>query len=126
MESPGQTNRGNHYGTTRISGPHWRRMLRKGLLAIDNNAGERELKLVAIGRKKWLFSGNDAVAENHTRLWTLIASYERHQVDPQRYLTSLLAKIGTTPDDKLKRYLPDTWKSEDITLLDAKMATSKS
>ena len=43
----------------------------QGFPAIDNNASERALKRVAIGRKNWLFAGNDAAAENHARLWSL-------------------------------------------------------
>ena len=85
----------------------------RGFLNIDNNASERALKRVAIGRKNWLFAGNDAAAENHARLWSLIASCERHGVDPQRYLTSALAKIGTTPREELEQFLPDVWKAED-------------
>ena len=85
----------------------------QGFLAIDNNASERALKRVALGRKNWLFAGNDAAAENHARLWSLIASCERHSVDPQRYLTSVLAKIGTTPVDDLEQFLPDVWKADD-------------
>lgn len=85
----------------------------RGFLNIDNNASERSLKRVAIGRKNWLFAGNDAAAENHARLWSLIASCERHGADPQRYLTSVLAKIGTTPADDLGQFLPDMWKTED-------------
>ena len=85
----------------------------QGFLAIDNNASERALKRVAIGRKNWLFAGHDAAAENHARLWSLIASCERHQVDPQRYLTSVLAKIGQTPAGHLEQFLPDVWKAED-------------
>ncbi|MCA9239898.1 MAG: transposase domain-containing protein, partial [Planctomycetales bacterium] len=46
-----------------------------------------------MGRKNWLFAGNDAAAENHARLWSLIATCQRHKIDPQRYLTSVLAKI---------------------------------
>lgn len=85
----------------------------QGFLNIDNNAGERALKRVAIGRKNWLFAGNDAAAENHARLWTLIASCERHAVDPQRYLTSVLANIGQTPPKELDQLLPDIWKAND-------------
>ncbi|MDX1964954.1 MAG: IS66 family transposase [Pirellulales bacterium] len=93
----------------------------RGFLAIDNNASERALKRVAIGRKNWLFAGNDAAAENHARLWSLIASAERHGVDPQRYLTSVLAKLGQLPRDatgdiptaELEQFLPDVWKRED-------------
>ena len=85
----------------------------QGFLAIDNNASERALKRVAIGRKNWLFAGNDQAAENLARLWSLIASCERHGIDPQRYLTSVLAKIGTTPADDLEQFLPDVWKADD-------------
>ena len=85
----------------------------QGYLNIDNNASERALKRVAIGRKNWLFAGNDAAAVNHARLWSLIASCERHAVDPQRYLTSVLAKIGTTPVEELGQFLPDVWKVGD-------------
>jgi hypothetical protein len=85
----------------------------QGFLNIDNNASERALKRVAIGRKNWLFAGNDAAAENHARLWSLIASAERHAIDPQRYLTSVLAKIGQTPSNELQQFLPDVWKKEE-------------
>jgi transposase len=85
----------------------------QGFLNIDNNASERALKRVAIGRKNWLFAGNDAAAENHARLWSLIASCELHGVDPQRYLTSVLAKIGQTPAAEMDQFLPDVWKSDD-------------
>lgn len=85
----------------------------QGFLSIDNNAAERALKRVAIGRKNWLFAGNDAAAENHARLWSLIASCERAGLDPQRYLTSVLAKIRTTPGEELDLFLPDVWKAED-------------
>jgi hypothetical protein len=85
----------------------------QGFLNIDNNAAERALKRVAIGRKNWLFAGHDAAAENHARLWSLIASCERHAIDPQRYLTSVLAKIGQTPREELAQFLPDMWKADD-------------
>ncbi|QDS98856.1 IS66 family transposase [Adhaeretor mobilis] len=85
----------------------------QGYLNIDNNASERTLKRVAIGRKNWLFAGNDAAAENHARLWSLIVSCEQHKVDPQRYLTGVLAKIGTMHNGDLKQFLPDEWKRED-------------
>jgi len=74
---------------------------------------ERALKRVALGRKNWLFAGNDRAAANHARLWSLIASAERHAIDPQRYLTSVLAKIGQTPAEALAQFLPDVWQAED-------------
>jgi len=88
------------------------RYVEQGFLNIDNNAAERALKRVAIGRKNWLFAGNDAAAANHARLYTLIASAQRHGLDPQAYLTSVLAKIGPTPLSKLNQFLPDVWKAD--------------
>jgi hypothetical protein len=88
----------------------------QGYLNIDNNASERALKRVALGRNNWLFAGHDAAAENHARLWSLIASAERHGVDPQRYLTSVLAKLPLlSPGDtkSLWHFLPDVWKRDD-------------
>ena len=84
----------------------------QGFLAIDNNAAERALKRVAIGRKNWLFAGNDRGGQTAATLYTLIASAERHGVDPQRYLTSVLAKIASTPAGELDQFLPDVWRRE--------------
>ena len=84
-----------------------------GFLNIDNNAAERALKRVAIGRKNWLFAGNDAAGTSHARLWTLIASAERHGLDPQAYLRSVLAQIGSTPLSELGQFLPDQWRADD-------------
>jgi transposase len=86
----------------------------QGFLKIDNNAAERALKRVALGRKNWLFAGHDTAAVNQARLWSLIASAERHTIDPQRYLTSVLATIGTTPAEALTQFLPDVWKRDDV------------
>lgn len=84
-----------------------------GWLDIDNNAAERAMKRVAIGRKNWLFAGNDAFGQHHAVLWSLIASTERHGIDPQRYLRSVLAKIGQTPLSELGQFLPEVWKRQD-------------
>jgi len=84
-----------------------------GWLDIDNNAAERAMKRVAIGRKNWLFAGNDAFGQHHAVLWSLIASAEAHGIDPQRYLRSVLAKIGQTPMGELEQFLPDVWKADD-------------
>jgi hypothetical protein len=89
------------------------RYAEQGWLNIDNNAAERALKRVAIGRKNWLFAGTDAAGMSHARLWTLIASAERHGVDPQRYLTRVLAKLGQVKLSELDQFLPDVWKAED-------------
>lgn len=85
----------------------------RGFLNIDNNAAERAMKRVAIGRKNWLFAGHDDAAANHATLWSLIASAERLGLDPQRYLTSVLAKLPFTPPQELEPFLPDAWQRDD-------------
>ena len=83
----------------------------RGFLTIDNNTAERAMKRVAIGRRNWLFAGNDAAAAHAATLYSLIASAERHGLDPQAYLTSVLANIAQTPHTQLDQFLPDVWKA---------------
>ncbi len=63
--------------------------------------------------KNWLFAGHGDAGQSHAQLYTLIASAERHGLDPQKYLMSVLAKIGQTNLSELKQFLPDVWKAED-------------
>ena len=91
------------------------RYTEQGWLNIDNNAAERALKRIAIGRKNWLFAGHDEAGQSHARLYTLIASAERHGLDPQKYLMSVLAKISQTHLSELNQFLPDVWKADSLT-----------
>jgi transposase len=85
----------------------------EGFLNIDNNAAERAVKRIAIGRKNWLFAGNDAAGGTAARLYSLVASAERNGLDPQRYLTSVLAQLPGLPESDLHLLLPDEWKRAD-------------
>ncbi len=85
----------------------------QGFLNINNNAAERAMRRVGIGRKNWLFAGHDVAAQRTATLYTLVASAERHGLDPQRYLTGVLARIASTPVTQLEQFLPDRWKRED-------------
>ncbi len=79
-------------------------------LSPDNNAAERALRRVAVGRKNWQFAGHDESAQNHAVLWSLIASAQRHEIDVQFYLRSVLAYLPGLPPEELQNYLPDVWK----------------
>lgn len=81
-------------------------------LSIDNNVAERALRRVAVGRKNWLFAGHDESAQGQAILWSLIASAQRHGVDVQLYLRSVLAHLPATPAEELQNYLPDVWKRD--------------
>ena len=83
-----------------------------GFLNIDNNTAERALKLIAIGRKNWLFVNNDTFGGHYATLYSLIASAQRHGLNPQAYMTSVLAKISSTPLSELDQFLPDVWKAD--------------
>jgi hypothetical protein len=81
----------------------------QGFLNIDNNAAERALRRVGIGRKNWLFAGHDIAAQRTATLYSLVASAERHGLDPQRYLTGVLARIASTSTSQLEQFLPERW-----------------
>ena len=81
-------------------------------LGIDNNVAERALRRVAVGRKNWLFAGHDESAQAHAILWSLIASAQRHGIDPQLYLRSVLAHLPALMPEELQNYLPDVWKRD--------------
>ena len=84
----------------------------QGYLNIDNNAAERALKRIAIGRKNWLFAGHDEAARSAAILTTLIASAQRHGIDPQAYLTGVLARIASTSTSQLEQFLPERWNAK--------------
>jgi transposase len=80
-----------------------------GDLAIDNNAAERALRGVAVGRKNWLFWGSDAGGKTAAVLTSLVATCKRHGIDPWLYLSDVLARVPTHPADCVAELLPDTW-----------------
>jgi transposase len=82
-----------------------------GHLAIDNNAAENALRRVAIGRKNWLFCGSDNGGHTAAVLFSLIATCQRHKVDPFAYLRDVLSRIAATPTSQLDQFLPDHWQA---------------
>jgi transposase len=80
-----------------------------GDLAIDNNAAERALRGVAVGRKNWLFWGSDRGGRTAAVLTSLTATCRRHRIDPWSYLSDVLARLPSYPADRLPELLPDAW-----------------
>ena len=81
-----------------------------GRLAIDNNASENALRRVALGRKNWLFAGSDKGGHTAATLFSLIATCQRHQVEPMAYLRDVLTRIAPIPVTQLDPLLPDCWQ----------------
>jgi hypothetical protein len=80
-----------------------------GDLAIDNNASENALRRVALGRKNWLFCGSDNGGVTAAVLFSLMATCQRHHVDPFVYLRDVLTRIAATPANQVDSLLPDRW-----------------
>lgn len=86
-----------------------KRYVEGGELAIDNNAAERALRGVAVGRKNWLFWGSDAGGRTAAVLTSFTATCKRHGIDPWAYLADVLACLPSHPADRVAELLPDAW-----------------
>jgi len=81
-----------------------------GDLSIDNNAAENALRRIAVGRNNWLFCGSDTGGHTAAVLFSLIATCERHHVNPFDYLKDVLTRIADAPISKLAELLPGRWQ----------------
>ena len=79
-------------------------------LKLDNNAAERQLRRVAVGRKNWLFAGSEEGAERGCVLYSLIASCKLHDVNPFDYLRDVLVRVGNHPARDVLALSPKHWK----------------
>lgn len=77
-----------------------------GRLEIDNNAAERALRAVALGRKNYLFAGSDAGGERAAAIYSLIGSAKLNGVDPEGYLRDVLGRIADHPIKRIAELLP--------------------
>ena len=82
------------------------RYLDDGRLEIDNNAAERALRTVALGRKNYLFAGSDAGGERAATLYSLIGTATLNGLDPEGYLRNVLTQIADHPINRIAELLP--------------------
>jgi hypothetical protein len=80
-----------------------------GFLAIDNNAAEREMKRVAIGRKNWLTVGSQRGGQTAAVLFSLTSTCQRLGIEPWAYLRDVLGRLPILPPQRLAELLPDEW-----------------
>jgi hypothetical protein len=86
--------------------PAFTRFLEDGRTCLSNNAAERALRGLALGRKSWLFAGSQRGAERATLMYTLIQTAKLNDVDPQAWLADVLARIADLPQTRLSQLLP--------------------
>jgi IS66 Orf2 like protein/IS66 C-terminal element/Transposase IS66 family len=77
-----------------------------GRICLTNNAAERQLRGIALGRKSWLFAGSDRGGERAAVMYTLIQTAKLNDVDPQAWLAHVLARINDHNDQNLDQLLP--------------------
>nr|WP_086493536.1 IS66 family transposase [Novosphingobium panipatense] len=86
------------------------RFLEDGRICLTNNAAERALRCVPLGRKAWLFCGSDRGGQRAAVLYTLIQTARLNDVDPQAWLADVLARIAEHPINRLDELLPWNWR----------------
>ena len=86
-----------------------RRFLDDGRLRMDNNSSENALRIVATGRKAWLFFGSDDHAQAAANLYSLIAGCKLHNLDPELYLAEIIRIMPYWPRDRYLELAPAYW-----------------
>ncbi|HVJ92005.1 MAG TPA: transposase [Labilithrix sp.] len=87
----------------------FRRFLDDGRLRLENNASERALRHIAVGRKAWLFFGSDDHAHAGANLFSLIASCKLHGLDAETYLAEIIRVVPYWPRDRYLELAPKYW-----------------
>jgi hypothetical protein len=88
------------------------RFLDDGRICLTNNAAERALRGIALGRKSWLFAGSDRGGQRAAVMYSLIVSAKMNDVDPQAWLAHVLANIAQHPASQIDALLPWNWQPQ--------------
>ncbi len=97
-----------------LSPGHWpafKLFLVDGHVCLTNNAAERSLRGVALGRKAWLFAGSERGGQRAAFMYTLIATAKLNDIDPQAWLADIIARISDLPASRLPELLPWNWNA---------------
>jgi transposase len=86
------------------------RFLDDGRICLTNNAAERALRGIAMGRKAWLFAGSDRGGERAAAMYSLIVTAKLNDVDPRSWLADVLSRINDHPASQLGELLPWNWR----------------
>ncbi len=92
-------------------------MLKAAVAALSdmsNNAAERELRAVAVGRRNWTFAGSDEGGRRAAAIYNLIATAKLNDIDPQAWLADVLARLPDHPARRIHELLPWNWRPQSV------------
>ena len=87
------------------------RFLDDGRICMSNNAAERAVRGIAVGRRNWTFAGSDSGGRRAAAIYTLIETCKLNDVDPRAWLADVLARIADHPAKRIAELLPWNWKA---------------
>jgi len=91
------------------------RFLNDGRICLTNNAAERALRGIALGRKAWLFAGSDRGGQRAAFMYSMIVTAKMNDVDPQAWLADVLGRIAEHPVQRIDDLLPWNWHRDNVT-----------
>ena len=106
-----ETARAIDYGLKRWAA--FTRFLDDGRLCMSNNAAEREIRAIAVGRHNWTFAGSDEGGRRAAAIYTLINTAKLNNIDPQAWLADILRRIADHPAKRIDELLPWNWQPDD-------------
>jgi transposase len=90
------------------------RFLEDGRVCLTNNAAERALRGIAVGRRNWTFAGSDAGGQRAAAVYTLVETCKLNDIDPQAWLADVIARLPDHPAKQIDDLLPWTWKERQL------------
>ena len=91
--------------------PSFTRFLDDGRICLSNNAAERSVRGIAVGRRNWTFCGSDAGGRRAAAIYTLIETAKLNGIDPRAWLADVLARMSDHPASRINELLPWNWQN---------------
>ncbi|MBU1210530.1 MAG: transposase, partial [Alphaproteobacteria bacterium] len=88
------------------------RFLDDGRICLSNNAAERAVRGIAVGRKNWTFAGSDSGGHRAAAIYTLIETAKLNDVDPRAWLADVLSRLADHPMNRIEELLPWNWRPD--------------
>jgi transposase len=90
--------------------PSMQGVLEDAKIRLDNNLAENALRIVALGRKNFLFVGDEEGGKNLAILQTIVSTCIANQVNPEAYIRDVLLRVATVPSSRIDELLPAQWR----------------